>query len=109
MCAILNNDHANTGGAGTDLLNKTSLAELGFRELSKAGHNAATGGHGNELELDATDPTHSGELVLVQEVVRLIIEAPLANHHVGSAIFDLLHHGGEIVGLKLPQLLVLLR
>merc|ERR1711865_52977 len=109
VCAVLNNDHAVTGGAETDLLDTASLAELGLRELRKAGHNAATGGHGDELELNATDPAHSGELVLVQEVVRLIIEAPLANHHVGTTILNLLHHGGEVVSLKLPQLLVLLR
>ena len=54
-------------------------------------------GDGDELELHAADPAHGGEAVLQEEVVRLVVEAPLADDEVCAAVLALLHHGGEVL------------
>ena len=41
---------------------------------------AGARGDGDELELHAPHPAHGRQLVLEQEVVCLVVEAPLADH-----------------------------
>lgn len=75
--------------------------------MLKAGDNAGTGGDGEELDLNTSDPTDSGEFVMVEQVVGLIIETPLAENNIGTGVLHALNHIGEVVGLHLSELLVL--
>jgi len=87
--AVLNVQHAVFARAKGGLADLACLAELGSRHLLKAGDDAATSGDGDELELGATDPADGWELVLHQQVVGLVVKAPLAHNQVGARVLDL--------------------
>eukprot|EP00959_Pyramimonas_sp_CCMP1952_P312847 6548649-Pyramimonas_sp.AAC.1 len=53
------------------------LAQLVGRELLEAGHDAAAGGDGDELELHPAHPAHRWEVLVHQQMVRLVVKAPL--------------------------------
>eukprot|EP00050_Salpingoeca_kvevrii_P010683 m.9769 g.9769 ORF g.9769 m.9769 type:complete len:527 (-) comp3015_c0_seq2:171-1751(-) len=108
VLALLDDKHAVLGGAKGNLTDATSLAKLLSRKLFKAGNNAATRGDSNELDLGAANPADSGEALLQQEVVGLVVEAPLANGECCAGVLDLLDHLGKLALLVVPEFLKLL-
>jgi hypothetical protein len=90
------------------LSDSASAAQLLGAELLEARDDAAARGDGDELQLHAAHPAHRGQLVLEQQVVSLVVEAPLADHQVGARVLALLHHRGEIFLLARVQAVVCL-
>ena len=60
------------------------------------------------LDLRSSNPSHGRQVVLHEQVVRLVVEPPLADDQVGARILDLLDHLLELLRLVHLQLLVLL-
>lgn len=60
------------------------------------------------LNLRAADPSYSRKLVLHQQMIRLVVESPLANNEVRARVLHALDHIRELRLFVLPQLLVLL-
>ncbi|RUS27387.1 hypothetical protein BC938DRAFT_483324 [Jimgerdemannia flammicorona] len=128
--ALLNDKHAVLGGTEGQLANNTSMSKFGFRQVLETRNNAAIGSDGNQLKpvsrhdkhnmycqnknrsayLDfrSTHPPHRWQLILHQQMVRLVIEAPLANDQVRTSVLNLTDHLLELVPLVVLQLLVLL-
>ena len=107
--AVLDDDHPVLGGAEGDFLDGTRRAELVRAELLEPRDDAAAGGDGDELELDAADPANGGELLVHQKVVGFVVEAPLADDEGGARVLALLNHVLEVLLLLQAELLVLLR
>mmetsp|Transcript_104613 Transcript_104613/g.223600 ORF Transcript_104613/g.223600 Transcript_104613/m.223600 type:complete len:384 (-) Transcript_104613:586-1737(-) len=107
--AVLYHEHHILRGAKCELAHAARLAELLRRQLLKPRDYPSSGGNSNELHLHTTDPPHSWELRLVELVVGLIVEAPLADHEVGARILDVFDLIAEVLLLVLVQLLVVLR
>merc|ERR1711971_551322 len=70
--------------------------------------NSAASGDGYELNLRASHPSDSGQLVLKEEMIGLVIKAPLTDGQGGPGILHLLHHRLEALFLVLPELLIVL-
>lgn len=105
--ALLDDEHLLARSAEGHLLDDARGAELGRGQLLEARHDAAVGRNGDEFHLRATDPADSGQVVLQQQVVGLVVEAPLADDEVGAGVLDALDHLGEgvaLVGLQLLEL-----
>mmetsp|Transcript_5057 Transcript_5057/g.10698 ORF Transcript_5057/g.10698 Transcript_5057/m.10698 type:complete len:277 (+) Transcript_5057:73-903(+) len=79
VAALLDDQHALLGGAERQLLHAAGGAEVLRLQLSEARADASASGDGDELQLDAAHPAHGGQLVLQQQVVGLVVEAPLAD------------------------------
>jgi len=105
--AILNQDNFVAGGAVANLLDAAGMTELLGGDLLEAGNDASTSSDGKELNLDATDPTHGGEVLLHEQVVGLVIEAPLAENGSGAGILHAFNHIGEVVLLHLLKFKVI--
>lgn len=106
--ALLNHQHLLSCSSEAHLTNLASGAELVRREILEAGHNTAVCGNGDELDLRSTNPPNSGQIILEQKVVGLIVEAPLADYQVGARFLQLLDHFCELLLLVVLQLLELL-
>mmetsp|Transcript_10824 Transcript_10824/g.10944 ORF Transcript_10824/g.10944 Transcript_10824/m.10944 type:complete len:229 (+) Transcript_10824:447-1133(+) len=104
--AVLDEDHLVVRGPERHLLDGTCLPQLLWSNLLETRNDPSPSGDGDQLYLQATNPTHRGQLVVHQQVVRLIIKAPLTQNYVGSRIFDHLDHVSEVFLLKLIQLIV---
>ena len=55
-------------------------AELVCSEFLETRHNASAGGDGQKLYFHSTHPANRGQFVLQQQVVGLVVEAPLAQY-----------------------------
>mmetsp|Transcript_54763 Transcript_54763/g.91024 ORF Transcript_54763/g.91024 Transcript_54763/m.91024 type:complete len:479 (-) Transcript_54763:379-1815(-) len=106
--AVLKEEHAVLGSSEGDLTELSDVAELVSRDLLEAGDDASAGGDGEELELRASDPADGGELVLEEEVVGLVVKAPLAEGDGGTRLLDLVDHVDKVGLLLGGELLVLL-
>mmetsp|Transcript_3053 Transcript_3053/g.10096 ORF Transcript_3053/g.10096 Transcript_3053/m.10096 type:complete len:259 (-) Transcript_3053:712-1488(-) len=106
--AVLDDDHAVLRGSERHLLHEPRGPELLRGELLKPRDDPTAGRDRDELELDAADPANRRQLLVHQHVVRLVVEAPLANHERRAAVFALLHHVLEVLLLLRSQLFVLL-
>ena len=95
-----------TRRAVANLFDATGSAEFLGSDLLEAGNDARARRDGEKLDLDTTNPTHGGKLVLHEQVVGLVVEAPLAENGSGARIFNALHHIGEVVLLHLLKFLV---
>ena len=60
------------------------------------------------LDLGSADPPDGGQLPLKEEMVGLVVKAPLADGQGGAGVLDLLHHLVEFLQLVLPQVAVVL-
>lgn len=65
----------------------------------------AVGSDGNELDLYPAHPAHGREVVLKQEVVSLVVKAPLADDQVSSAVLAFLHHVHKVFLFLLGELI----
>mmetsp|Transcript_32272 Transcript_32272/g.79948 ORF Transcript_32272/g.79948 Transcript_32272/m.79948 type:complete len:351 (+) Transcript_32272:698-1750(+) len=104
--AILNDDHAVLGRAERLLVHVARRAELVCGELREARHDARVGRNGEQLDLDAAHPADRRQVVLHQQVVRLVVKTPLADDEVAARVLDLFDHVEEVVLLRLLHLLV---
>ena len=104
--ALLNDEHAVLCRAKPDFAHAACAPELLGRELRKAGHNAPPRCNGEELNLNAAHPPHRRQPVLQQQVVCLIVKAPLADDHVRARCLDLCNHLREVRRLLCLQRLV---
>ena len=75
-------EESNDGNAGTAF--EVSATEMNQQQV--AGIDVAKAIE--VLDVDSSDPPDGGQLVLVEEVVGLVVEAPLAERHVGSALLQ---------------------
>lgn len=82
--------------------------ELVSGEVLEARHDARARRDREELELDAADPADGGHVEVVQQVVRLVIEAPLADNEARADVLAALHHVDEVLLLGFLEGLVLL-
>lgn len=97
VCALLDHQHLLPGRAERHLPHDASSTKLVTLQVLEPGHYSAVGGNSNELNLGSAHPSYSGQVVLEQQVVGLVIETPLANGKVGTGILDLLDHLDELV------------
>mmetsp|Transcript_9052 Transcript_9052/g.15310 ORF Transcript_9052/g.15310 Transcript_9052/m.15310 type:complete len:364 (+) Transcript_9052:294-1385(+) len=104
--AVLDDQHALLGGAEAYLAHRPSLAQLFRRQLLETRHNSSASGDSDQLQLDTTNPSHGRQLILQQQVVRLVVEAPLADDQVGATVLAALHHILEVFLLPREQALV---
>lgn len=86
----LNNQHTLVAGTELDLSNNAGIAELLAIELLESRYNSSAGSNGEQLQINTTNPSYSWQLVLVEQVIGLIIESPLADYQCGTRIFTLL-------------------
>uniref|UniRef100_A0A6B0VAH4 Secreted protein n=1 Tax=Ixodes ricinus TaxID=34613 RepID=A0A6B0VAH4_IXORI len=107
--ALLDDQHAVLGGAERELPHHARRAQLVRTQLAEAGHDAAARGNGDQLDFWSPDPAHGGQLPLEQQVVGLIVEAPLADDQVGPGRLHLVHHQLKLLLLVASQGLELLR
>jgi len=57
-------------------------------KLREPGHDAGASGHGQQFDLHTPHPPHGRQLVHQQQVVGLIVEAPLADDQGGPGILQ---------------------
>ena len=50
-----------------------------------------------DLNLNTPHPSHSGQASLVQQVVCLVVKAPLTQRHCGPAVLDALDHVAKVL------------
>ena len=60
------------------------------------------------LNLRSANPPHGRQLILHQQVIRLIVKAPLAYDQVGACVLYHLDHVFELFPFVIPEFLVLL-
>ena len=65
------------------------MTQLVFGELGESGDDSAAGGDGYEFDLGAADPSDCRQLILEEEVIRLVVETPLTDDQVGAGVLDL--------------------
>mmetsp|Transcript_27203 Transcript_27203/g.92600 ORF Transcript_27203/g.92600 Transcript_27203/m.92600 type:complete len:580 (+) Transcript_27203:51-1790(+) len=106
--AVLDDEHALFGGSERDLADAARLAELRLAQLGEARDDAAARSNRDELQLHAADPAHGRQPRLQEQVVRLVVEAPLADDHVRAAGLALRDHLREVVLLAGEELVVVL-
>mmetsp|Transcript_8220 Transcript_8220/g.9954 ORF Transcript_8220/g.9954 Transcript_8220/m.9954 type:complete len:568 (-) Transcript_8220:99-1802(-) len=104
--AVLDQDDLLARGAVGDLFDAAGSAELLRGDFLEAGDDARTSGDGKELDLDATDPTDGRKAVLHEQMVGLVVEAPLAEDGGGAGVLDAGNHIREVVRLHLLKFLV---
>jgi hypothetical protein len=85
---LLDDEHLLLGGAERELADEASVAKLVGAQVLETGDDAAVGRNGDQLDLGATNPADGREVVLHEEVVGLIVKAPLANDEVGAGVLD---------------------
>ena len=103
---FLNQNYSLVRGTEGNLLDKASLTELLGGDLLEAGNNAAISGNGEQFNFNTTNPSNGGQLILHEQMVGLIVEAPLAEDDVSAGVLDLLDHVVEVVLFHLLELLV---
>mmetsp|Transcript_85084 Transcript_85084/g.150453 ORF Transcript_85084/g.150453 Transcript_85084/m.150453 type:complete len:393 (-) Transcript_85084:374-1552(-) len=103
---LLDHKHLLFGSSKSHLLHDTSLAQFVGRELFESGNDPSTCCDGNELQLNASNPPHGRQFVLKEQVIGLIVKAPLADDHVGTAVLDALDLVPEVLLLVLIEPLV---
>ena len=89
ILALLDDEHVVLGGAEVDFAHDTRVAQLVSGELAEAGHDATARGYGDELDLGTAHPADGGQLALQQQVIRLVVEAPLTHHKIAARLFHL--------------------
>mmetsp|Transcript_26953 Transcript_26953/g.54213 ORF Transcript_26953/g.54213 Transcript_26953/m.54213 type:complete len:288 (-) Transcript_26953:615-1478(-) len=108
VLAVLHKQHPVLGRPKRHLPHPPRRPQLLCRQLREARHDARPARDGKKLDLHPAHPPHSGQLVLHEEVVCLVVEAPLADGEVRATVLDLLHHVHKVLLLLLVQSLVLL-
>uniref|UniRef100_A0A182Q4N6 Uncharacterized protein n=1 Tax=Anopheles farauti TaxID=69004 RepID=A0A182Q4N6_9DIPT len=104
VLAVFDHQHLVLGRTEAKLAHHTRRTELIGRKFLETWHNTATGSDRNQLNLGSTNPTDGRQLLLQQQMVRLIIEAPLTDGKRGARILHLLHHLQELLLLVFAQL-----
>jgi len=59
------------------------------------------------LDLRSTNPSHSRELILHKQMVRLVVESPLADDQISTGVLNSLDHIRKLLLFVLPELVVL--
>lgn len=90
-----------TRRAVANLFDATGSAEFLGSDLLEAGNDARARRDGEKLDLDTTDPTDGWDVVLHEEMVSLVIEAPLAKNDIGARVLNSTNHVCEVSGLHL--------
>ena len=60
------------------------------------------------LDFWAANPPDGGQLLLEEQVVGLVVEAPLTDHEVRPISLHAIHHLLELLALVVPELAVIL-
>lgn len=105
---LLDDQHLVVVGTELDFSDLSGLSELLGGDFLESGDDSGSGGDGDELDIDSTKPSDGGEVVLEEEMVGLVVEAPLTHGDVGARVLDLLDHVSEVVLFLLDHLLVVL-
>jgi hypothetical protein len=84
----------------TDHLGKSKLLR---GQLLESGDDPCTRSKSEELYFNSTHPADSWQIVMHQQVIGLVIKAPLAYPQSSPTVFALLHHIKEIILLSLPE------
>lgn len=105
---LFDHQHPVARRAEADLAHDAGVPELVRRQVLKPRHDPPVGRDRNQLELGAAHPADGRQLVLEQQVVRLVVKAPLAHDQVRAGVLDLLDHALERLALVLLELAVLL-
>lgn len=105
---LLNHQHLVPRRTERHLLNETGVSKLLSRQVLESGHNATVRGNRNELDLGTANPTYGGEVVLHEQVIGLVVKAPLTDDEVRSSVLNPLDHLLELLLLVRAQLLELL-
>mmetsp|Transcript_21367 Transcript_21367/g.34167 ORF Transcript_21367/g.34167 Transcript_21367/m.34167 type:complete len:285 (+) Transcript_21367:206-1060(+) len=108
LVAPLNHQHGVLGCSEGDLTHNARLAQFFCSNLLEARHDPATCGDCNQLQLHSANPPHSWKFRLVEQMVGLIIKAPLADHQVATGGLDVLDLLPEVGLLNFVHLLVVL-
>lgn len=77
-------------------------------QIFKARDDPGASCNGQELDLYPSNPTNSWQLHVVQQMIGLIIETPLADYQGSSSILAFLDHVNKVLALLLLKSLVLL-
>lgn len=88
--------------------NNTSRTQLIGTQVLESRDDSTVCRDSNQLDLRTTDPPNSRQLILKQEVISLIIEAPLADDEVSAGTLQVGDHLLELLLLVVLQLLELL-
>ena len=82
--ALFDDKHLLSCGSEAHLTDLTGCAELLGGQIFESWHNTAVCGDGNQLNLGTTNPSDGRQLILEEQVVGLVVEAPLADDQVGT-------------------------
>jgi hypothetical protein len=87
------------------LANAASFSQLFRGDFLEARNNAGTSCHGNELDINTTNPSDGWQFVLQQEMVGFIFEPPLAKSDVAAIFLKVADHVSEIFLFQLVKFL----
>ncbi len=102
----IDEQHLLVAGSESLLFDAACLAELFGGDLFEPGDDPRTSRHGQQLDVGTGDPSDSLEAVLEKQMVRFVVEAPLAESDVGARRLDLFYHLDEVLLLLVGQGLV---
>lgn len=90
--ALFNDKHLLSRGTKSHFSDTTGRTQLLRTQVLEARNDPTIRRNGNQLNLRSTNPSYCRHVVLEQQVVGFIIEAPLTNGEVGTRILQLLNH-----------------
>ena len=108
VLAALNDQHLVLGGAKDKLPHRSSFAKFVWCQLLEARHDPGSCSHCYQLDLNSTNPSHSGQVIGHEQMVGFVIKAPLADDEGGTRVLALLNHVSKVLLLCRPQALKLL-
>uniref|UniRef100_A0A182J9C2 Uncharacterized protein n=1 Tax=Anopheles atroparvus TaxID=41427 RepID=A0A182J9C2_ANOAO len=106
VLAVLDHQHLVLGRAKAQLPHESRRTEFIGGQFFEPRHDAPTGGDCNQFDFRSANPANGRELLLQEQMVRLVIETPLADGQSCPGILHLLDHQQELLLLVLPQLAV---
>jgi hypothetical protein len=81
---VLNQNDSIVGGTEAHFFDQTSLTQFTFRDLFETRYDACTGCNSEQLDFNTADPSYSWKSILVEQVICLIVKAPLAENNIGA-------------------------
>lgn len=86
LFALFDDEHSFVAGSELNFSDGSGLSEFIGGDFFESGDDSGSGGDGDEFNVGSGDPSDGGEFVLEEEMVGLIIEAPLAHDDIGSGL-----------------------
>ena len=79
-----------------ELFDDAAGAQLFFGEFGESGHDPPAGGDGDEFDFRSADPPHRRKVILEEEMIRLVVETPLADDEIGAGVLNLERRKSEL-------------